>query len=105
MTPEQLRAEQLDVLEKLESMKVALDRLISTQRQMLTSTATATPVLREPEPQWMWSSDAARLVGIEKPAMTQRARRGFKSGLARKVGGRWQVRLDLMAPGGRRPAP
>lgn len=98
MTPTQQRAEQLDVLDKLESMRVALDEAISTQRRVLAATAMTTPVLREPEPLWAWSTEAARIVGIDKTTMTQRARRGVRTGIARKVGGRWQIRLDLMAP-------
>lgn len=98
-------AAQLDDLARLEALeahhqaglRLAQDA-IAAKRAVIAATAASTPVLRQPEPQWMWSSEAARIVGIEKPAMAQRARRGVRTGIARKVGGRWQVRLDLMAP-------
>lgn len=98
MTAAEQRAEQLDALAKLRDLRTLADEAIGTLERVLTATAMTTPVLREPEPLWAWSSEAARIVGVDKTTMTQRARRGVRAGIARKVGGRWQVRLDLMVP-------
>lgn len=92
MTPAEQRAEQLDVLEKLESIRVALDEAISAQRRMLAATAVTTPVLREPErPEWLPVARAAQALAISKAAARQRAQRGLSSGRGRKVGGRLQL--------------
>jgi hypothetical protein len=105
MTPAEQRAEQLDALAKLRDIRTMADEVIGTLERVLTATAVATPPLIAPErPEWKWSAEAARILGVEKTTMNQRARRGVRTGIARKVGGRWQVRLDLMAPGRVRPA-
>ena len=101
MTPAEQRAEMMAALADAEAFRDGVDRMIGTLRRVLAVTATTTPVLREPEPLWAWSTEAARIVGVDKTTMTQRARRGVRTGIARKVGGRWQVRLDLMAPDSR----
>ncbi|GJE12573.1 hypothetical protein [Methylobacterium longum] len=106
MTPTQQRAEQLDALAKLRDIRTMADEVIGTLECVLTSTATTTPVLREPErPEWLPICRAAQVLGVEKNTLAQRCRRGgIRAGIARKVGGGWQIRLDLMAPSSRRPA-
>ncbi|GJE48832.1 hypothetical protein GOFOIKOB_1866 [Methylobacterium tardum] len=94
MNAAEQRAEQLDVLEKLESMRVALDEAISVQRRMLAETAVTMPPLAEPErPEWLPVKLAARQLGIEPMAARRRAQRGLRSGRARKVGGRLQLHM------------
>jgi hypothetical protein len=104
MTPAEQRAEMLAALAQLEALRDRAERTIGTIRRVLAETAVTIPPLAEPErPRWVWLSEAARIIGIEKPAMTQRARRGATAGIAQKRGGRWHVRLDRMPPGrGRR---
>lgn len=97
--PAEQRAKQLDVLEKLESMRVALDEAISAQRRMLAETAVTMPPLTEPEPP-VSIGRAAQILGVDKGAVTQRCRRAVKRGIvgvAEKRGGQWAVRLDQMA--------
>lgn len=94
MTSAEQRAEQLDVLEKLESMRVALEEAISAQRRMLAATAMTTPMLTVPSrPEWMPIKAAARELGIEPMAARRRAQRGLRTGRGRKVGGRLQLHL------------
>lgn len=103
MTPAEQRAEQLEALAKARDLRAMADAVIGTLERVLTATATTMPPLAEPErPEWVSALEAARILGVEKTTMSQRARRGVRTGIARKVGGRWQVRLDLMAPGRRR---
>lgn len=99
MTPAEQRAEQLDALAKARDLRAMADAVIGTLERVLAVSAVTMPPLAEPErPQWVSALEAARILGVEKAAMTQRARRGVRTGIARKIAGRWQVRLDLMAP-------
>jgi hypothetical protein len=105
MTPAEQRAELLAALAEVEAFRDGAERTISTIRRVLTATAVTIPPLAEPDrPEWEWSAEVARILRVDKRTMTQRCRRGVETGIARKVGGRWQVRLDLMAPGRVRPA-
>lgn len=104
MTPERQRAELLVALAAVEALRAGADRTIGTLRRELAEAAASPPVLREPErPECVSALEAARILGVEKTAMTQRARRGVRTEIARNVGGRWQVRHDLMAPRDGRP--
>jgi hypothetical protein len=104
MTPAEQRAELLAALAEVEALRDGAERTIGTLSRVLTASAVAMPPLAEPErPEWVTALDAARILGVEKTTMTQRARRGVRTGIAREVGGRWQVRIDLMAPGRGRP--
>jgi len=99
VTPAEQRAELLAALAEVEALRDGADRTIGSLRRVLAETAVTMPPLAEPErPEWVSALEAARILGVEKAAMTQRARRGIRTGIARKVGGRWQVRIDLMAP-------
>lgn len=100
MRPAQQRAEQLAALAKARDLRAMADAVIGTLERVLAETAATTPVLIEPErPEWLSIGRAAQVLGIEKPTLAQRCRRGGeRTGVARKVGGGWQVRIDLMAP-------
>lgn len=106
-------AAQLDDLARLEALeqhhqeglRLAQDA-IAAKRAVIAAAAATTPVLREPEwPEWLPIGRAAQVLGVEKPTLAQRCRRGgVRAGIARKVGGGWQVRIDLLQPGTRTTA-
>lgn len=94
MTPAEQRAELLAALAEVEALRDGAERTIGTLRQVLTVTATTTPVLTVPNrPEWMPIKAAARELGIDPMAARRRAQRGLRTGRGRKVGGRLQLHL------------